>query len=48
MDRLRVYRDAGLDILRVDVRTDGGFAERLSHLGILMDMVKSINSEESL
>jgi F420-dependent oxidoreductase-like protein len=48
MDRLRVYRDAGLDILRVDVRTDGGFAERLSHLGILMDMVKSINREESV
>ena len=44
-DRLRVYRAAGVDILRVDVRTEGGMQERLDHLGILLDLVKKVNAE---
>jgi len=44
-DRLRVYRTAGVDILRVDVRTEGGMQERLDHLGILLDLVKKVNAE---
>ena len=43
-ERLRRYRDAGIQTLRVNVKTDEG-SNRLDHLARLMDLVNAVNAE---
>ena len=43
-DRLRAYRDVGIDALRVGLR-GATIDESLEQLGRLMDLVREVNSE---
>ena len=42
-DRLRLYRDAGIDTLQA--KLDGDYAARLDTLSQLIDLVRQVSSE---
>lgn len=43
--RLRLYRDAGIDVLRVTPAGEGGLDGQLDQLGRLIDLVAEVNAE---
>jgi F420-dependent oxidoreductase-like protein len=47
-DRLRLYRDAGITTIRVQLRPEGPLEARIEDLGRLLDLVGETNSERTV